>query len=311
MRALGSWLCMLYAASAQFRALDASTQTARRLILESTWAEPREPGSKELFASCPVARMTPKHVTVLRDRKTGLPEAANGRVKAIRRVFDWAKTQQLVTSNPAMDVAYLRSGSDGHHSWTPEEMEQFKRCHPLGSKAHLALMLMLLTGVRRSDVVHLGRQHERASADGIKVLAFTVTKNRHRKPMRIEIPILPQLQAVLDASQTGDMTYLVTEFGKSYTAEGFGNWFRRRCDEAGLPHCSAHGLRKAGAATAAENGATTAQLQAIFAWTTTKEPDRYTRAANRNETCDRRHASADQKVNKMSHFSGWWVSHLS
>ena len=110
-------------------------------------------------------------------------------------------------------------------------------------------------------------------------LVFTATKNR----VRVEIPILPQLQDVLDASPTGDLTFLITEFGKPFTAAGFGGWFRRRCDEAGLPHCSAHGLRKAGAATAAENGATTSQLQAIFGWATAKEPERYTRAALRTK----------------------------
>jgi hypothetical protein len=32
----------------------------------------------------------------------------------------------------------------------------------------------------------------------------------------------------------------MTEYGKPFTAQGFGLWFRARCDEAGLPQCSAH-----------------------------------------------------------------------
>jgi integrase len=75
------------------------------------------------------------------------------------------------------------------------------------------------------------------------------------------------------------MTFLVTEFGKLFTSNGFGNRFRRWCDEAQLPHVSAHGLRKAGASIAAENGATERQLMAIFGWSTLKEAARYTRAA--------------------------------
>ncbi len=244
--------------------------------MESTWVEPREPGSADVFANCPITRMTPKHVAVLRDRKADLPEAANGRVKAIRQVFRWAKLNGIAKCNPAMEVSYLRSGSGGHHSWTPEEVSQFMRRHPLGTKAHLALCLLLWTGVRRSDLVRLGRQHVR---DG--KLVFTVAKNRRRRPMIVEIPILAQLKAVLDASPTGDLTFMITKFGRPFTLAGFGGWFRRRCDEAGLNHCSAHGLRKAGAATAAENGATTQQLMAIFAWATSKEAERYTRAAER------------------------------
>ena len=58
---------------------------------------------------------------------------------------------------------------------------------------------------------------------------------------------------------------------------------RDRCNEAGLPQCSAHGLRKAGASLAAERGATTKELQAIFGWKTTKEPERYTQQADRRK----------------------------
>ena len=71
----------------------------------------------------------------------------------------------------------------------------------------------------------------------------------------------------------------MTEFGRPFTAAGFGNWFRRRCDESGLPHCSAHGLRKAGATIAAGNQATEHQLMAIFGWVSPKQAALYTKAA--------------------------------
>ena len=87
------------------------------------------------------------------------------------------------------------------------------------------------------------------------------------------------LQAIIDQTPTGNLAFLTTEFGKPFTSNGFGNWFRKRCDEEGLPNCSAHGLRKAGAALAAENGATERQLMAIFGWSTMKEASRYTKAA--------------------------------
>jgi hypothetical protein len=64
------------------------------------------------------------------------------------------------------------------------------------------------------------------------------------------------LADVIAKSPTGDLTFLVTQYGKPFTAAGFGGWFRERCDEAGLPHCTAHGLRKAGATIAADNGYT-------------------------------------------------------
>ena len=87
--------------------------------------------------------------------------------------------------------------------------------------------------------------------------------------------MLPALQDIIAGSPTGDLTFLVTEHGQPFTANGFGNKIRQWCDEAGLPHCTAHGLRKAGAVIAAENGATAHQLMSVFGWLTLKEAERY------------------------------------
>jgi hypothetical protein len=57
---------------------------------------------------------------------------------------------------------------------------------------------------------------------------------------------------------------LANEFGKPFTSAGFGGWFRTRRDEAGLHGLSAQGVRKAAATRAAENGATTHRLTAMF-----------------------------------------------
>ena len=100
------------------------------------------------------------------------------------------------------------------------------------------------------------------------------------QPVTLTVPILSQLEAILAKSPIGDLTWLVTAFGKGFTPAGFGNWFRDQCDKAGLYHCSAHGLRKAGATIAAENGATAHQLMAIFGWSTIKQAEIYTRAAD-------------------------------
>jgi integrase len=62
------------------------------------------------------------------------------------------------------------------HVWTDEEVAQFEAAHPIGTTARLAFALLRYTGVRRSDVVKLGKGMER---DG--VLYFTVTKGSLRK----------------------------------------------------------------------------------------------------------------------------------
>ena len=161
-------------------------------------------------------------------------------------------------------------------------MERYEKCHPIGSTARLALALLLYTGQRRSDIVLFGRQHLRGGW-----LHFTQQKNRNRRPITLELPMLPVLQQIIDASKTGDLTFLVNENRQPFTADGFGNKMRDWCDEAGLPHCTSHGLRKTGAAIAAENGATAHELMSIFGWLTLKEAERYTRAAEQKKIAAR------------------------
>jgi integrase len=269
------WICAKYFAEcAEYRRLDERTKRVRRGIIEATFDEPIAPGSSKFFRDFPLSRMAPDAVEVLRDRKIQTPEAANARLKAIRQVFKFGVKKKLAPSNPARDVEYFRSGSTGFHTWTTEEVQQFEARHPVGTKARLALGLMLFTGQRRSDIIRFGKQH----AKGGK-LTFTQFKGRNRKPKRLTLPILPALQRIIDATPCGDLTFLVNEWGRPFTDAGFGNWFRDRCVEAGVPG-RAHGLRKAGATIAANNGATSRQLMAIFGWDTLKEAERYTRGAD-------------------------------
>jgi integrase len=289
------WLCEQYLRSTDFEQLDPKTQHVRRQVLEHTWAEPIAPGAKETFADFPVARMGTKAVRVLRDRKRGFPEAANVRVKAIRRLFRWALDDEVpgLKGNPARDVSYLRGRQGGFHSWTIDEVERYEECHAVGTTARLALALLLYTGQRRSDIVLFGRQHVRGGW-----LHFTQQKNRNRRPITLELPILPVLQRIIDASTTGDLTFLVNEYGHPFTANGFGNRMREWCDEAGLPHCTSHGLRKTGAAIAAENGATAHELMSIFGWLTLKEAERYTRAAEQKKIAARAITMLERGVKK-------------
>jgi integrase len=268
------WLLTLYLGAPEFQRLKPSTQSVRRGLLEATCTEPIAPGAKEIFADFPLDRLTSKAIRVLRDRKAAKPHAANNRLKAIRYVFAWATEAEHISANPARDVALIRAPSDGHHAWTTEELERFEARHPTGTTARLALDLLMYTGVRRSDVVRLGRQHVRNGW-----LRFKTVKTN----VAVELPVLPALESSLKASVTGELAFLVGEQGKPFTAAAFGKWFRRHCDAAGLPHCSAHGIRKAAASRAAEHEATANQLMAMFGWLSLKEAERYTRAAQRSK----------------------------
>jgi integrase len=265
-------ICIGYYRSAEFKFLDPRTQRVRRSILDGLCQE---------YGSFPLVKMEPRHVRKLRDQRVDAPEAANARVKALRQVFKYAVDHDLAERNAAAEVSYLNSGSQGFHSWTLEEVQRYEKKHPIGTRARLALALLLYTGQRRSDVVLFGRQHVRQGW-----LHFTQQKNRNRKPIELDLPIIPDLQAIIDASPCGDLTFLVTEFGRPFSAAGFGNRFRKWCDEAGLLQCSAHGLRKATAARLAELGCSEHEIMAVTGHKTSKEIIRYTRAARQKDLAE-------------------------
>ena len=101
-----------------------------------------------------------------------------------------------------------------------------------------------------------------------------------RPGAELAIPVVQELQSIIDAAPAENLTFLVTEFGRPFTAAGFGNWFRERCNEADLPNCSAHGLRKAAARRLAEIGCTQHEIAAITGHASLSEVQRYTRGAD-------------------------------
>lgn len=261
------WLIQQYKKSAAFAALAPSTKRNRDRLLATI----AETGGNLRLAEVDRAMLVQG-----RDRRAETPAQANIFLKTMRIVLDFALEANLIEFNPAVGVKSLKQNPEGFHTWTVDEVEAYEARHPVGTKARLALDLMLYTGLRRSDVVTIGRRH----IDG-DVLSIQPMKTKRTSGVVVTIRVLPVLAESISATEDkGERAFLVTEFGKPFTSNGFGNWFRKRCDEAGVSG-SAHGLRKAAATRCAENGATAHELMAMFGWTTVKEAERYTRAAER------------------------------
>ena len=258
------WVCLAYYASATFKALDISTQKWRRRALDEIC---------ENHGDKPISEMQSKHVRRLRDEKATKPGAARNRLKALRALFAWAMEEGLVAHDPTQGVKAISYAANPYHTWTIAEVKTFEEKHPVGTKARLAMALMLYTACRREDVVRLGPQHIRN--DRVK---FRQAKNEHRRtPIEIDIPLHKDLAAIIGATPSGHMNFLTTEYGKPFSANGFGNKFREWCDQAGLTECSAHGLRKATATRLAEGGASAHEIMAVTGHITLQEAERYTR----------------------------------
>lgn len=254
-----------YLGSAAFLTTFApSTQKMRRAILERFRSEH---GDKR------IRKLEPEHVGRLLAKLR--PYAQRNVLKTLRGFMAFCLAERLVDRDPTIGIklAPAKYGG-GFATWPLPAIEQYRAHHALGTRPRLALELLYGTMASRSDVVRLGRQHLQSG-----LLSF----RRQKTKEAVDIPLLPELQAALDAMPKAEhLTFLVTEFGKPFTAGGFGNWFREQCDLAGVvENLSAHGLRKAGATRFAEHGATDHEIMAWGGWTTLKEVQRYTKAANR------------------------------
>jgi integrase/recombinase XerD len=265
-------LCVKYFGSKKFRLLDNSTQSWQRRSLEGICAAK---------GHLPLARMESRHVRQIRNEKEETPAAANMRMKAMRAMFSWANEEEEFHGNPTLGVKNIKYVERGHHSWTLEEVEQYRARHKLGTKARVALDLIVYTTGRREDIPRFGPQHFKNGR-----IKYRQGKNDKRAPIDIDIPIHAELQKSIDACQTKHLTYLVTEFGKPFSTNGFGNKFKDWCRQAGLPHCSAHGVRKHTAARLAESDATPHQIGAVTGHQSLEEIERYTKAARRPKLAD-------------------------
>jgi integrase len=206
-----------------------------------------------------------------RDAMSG-PGAAKHFVQTMRGLFQWAVETGRAEADPTEGVKVARPETGGFHTWDRDEIAAFEKRWPIGTRQRLWLAILLCTGLRRGDAVRLGPEHVR---DGV----FTIATGKTGEV--VTLPILPELQTVLDASTLGERTFIANVNGKPMTKEFFGNLFREACLAAELPHCSAHGLRKAAATRLAEAGATVPQLNAVFGWRGAKQALHYTQGADR------------------------------
>jgi integrase len=225
----------------------------------------------EAAGKAPFTEVTRKTIAAGFDRRRETPFAANNFLKTMRGLFRWAAENGFVEKDPTEGVRGQVPRTDGFHAWTEEEIAKFEAHWPVGSRERLAMTILLYSGLRRGDVARLGRQHVR---DGV------IAMRTEKTGTPIAIPVLPELAEVIAATQTGDLAFIATSGGAPMTKESLGNWFRAACKAAGVPG-SAHGLRKAGATRAANNGATLHELEAIYGWSGGKMASLYTRQADR------------------------------
>jgi integrase len=254
------WLWMLYRQTGAWTDLSMATRRQRENIMH---------GVLKTGGNKPLSSITGSAIKHGIDRRK--PFAARHFVDTMRGLYKWAVAAEHVTSDPTAGKAVAKPKTKGFPVWTEEDLEQFERRWPIGTRERVMFDVYLYTGLRRGDAAKLGKQHIR---NGV------ITIDTEKTGTRVTIPVLPELAETIAAGPTGELSIIASKKGQPIRKEVLGNLFREACRAAGI-NKSAHGIRKAAATRAANNGATVATLEAIFGWEGGQMAALYTRAADR------------------------------
>ncbi len=269
--------------SPEWKALAALTKRTYRGIIEP-WREKH--GAKH------VTHLERRHVMGFLAEKSETPSAANNLRKRLGQLLDHAIALDWIKSNPARLTKPYKIPSDGFHTWDEGEIARFFEVHEPGTMAHLAVTLMLYTGAARVDAVTLGPMSLKAGR-----IEYRRKKTIKTNGVLVSIPLHPDLSDVI-ATCPKDRPFLATAYGKSRSPDGLGNMMREWCDKAGLPECTAHGLRKACAVRLAEAGCTAHEIMSVTGHKTLSEVQRYTEKAAREGLADSAHAKLLTRPNR-------------
>lgn len=251
-----------YLDDARFAVLAKATRDMRRRELDRFC---RDHGGKR------IARLEPHHIAaMLSERK---PFAGHNLLKTLRGLMEFCVAIGLLKTDPTALLKRSKAKAGSIHDWTEEEIAQYEARHPVGTVARLALALPLCTAQRLSDVWKMGRMHLRPGP--------ALYVKQQKTGMELEIPIHPALEEILAATATGDLVFLVNDWGIPFASpDALSNKFRDWCDAADLPQCSMHGLRKSACRRLAEAGCTAPQIMAISGHTSLAVAQGYIRAAD-------------------------------
>lgn len=230
----------------------------------------------------------------VRDARAATPAEADNMMKAARSMYHWACDAGHTSVNPLVGIKKIHRSKGGATPWTTDDLRKFKKRHPPGTMAHLALTLHMFTAARSNDAVWLGRKQE-FDSHGTRWLGWQPKK---RGAAFVEIPMVPPLrEAIAAVAQIGE-AYILSEHGRPFkNADSYRNWLRKRCDEAGLVGRSSHGVRKALAELLAEEGCSEHQIMSVLSHTQPSTSAIYTKGAERR-------AMAAEAMQSISGF-GW------
>jgi integrase len=167
----------------------------------------------------PVSAITEAHVIAGRERRAASPSSAQAFLDTLHGVFKWAVKSRLakIDSPLSVKVETRPNRRGGYPPWTDDDMAKFEGRWPNGTRERVPFDILTYAGLRIGDAVSISQWRD---------------QDRQRR----------------------DPASVVTRRGTPFNKGVLGAAFVAAARAAGVRGKSAHGLRKAAAAQAAEKG---------------------------------------------------------
>jgi integrase len=255
-----------YIASNDFTKTSASTQRRYRPILEEL---------KDHCGGALIGDLRERHIRELRKRFAS-SSTADLATMLLRMLWTFAKEEMAMDLgvNPAGEIRKLHRHQEPYEPWPQELIDRFEVEAQPQPTAGLALLLLLYTGQRVSDVAAMQWSHY--DGDSIEV-------SQVKTKAKLTIPCHSRLKAALDAAARAHGHILTTQYSQPYSAHALSMLVQRATAKLGAKQFTAHGLRCNAAIALAEADCSVHQIMAITGHKTYKLAMHYSQRAGQKK----------------------------
>ena len=245
------WAIVKFMASAQYVVRGANTKRGDRRIFDAL--------QDEDICGAMLRDLQHRHVKQLRDRFRSKYTAsiADAMIDKLSVLWQFADEHlpdaRLEGPNPTTGVKRLHTKHQEREPWPAGVFEAFEAYAP--GHLRLAVMLLLYTGQRRSDIVRM----KWSQYDGEIIEVPSQVKTGEY----VAVPCHQKLKAILEGTPRRGEFIQRGERGDSLMAGSLTVLVRRVLKRAGVSGYSVHGLRKNAAQNLAEAGCSVSEIMAI------------------------------------------------
>lgn len=210
---------------------------------------------REVMGDANPAKMQRKDVIRLRDSNADKAYFANYSVRVLRVLMEHCVDLGWRDSNPARGVPELKTEKREREPWPRELLALYRDTCPLGTRERLVMELCVGTGQRIGDVLNMRWSNIQDGAVFVK---------QSKTSKELWVPILPELEAALDAASRHSVFIVTNERGVNrWSYRGASAAVRKVRERIGALDCDIHSWRYNAACELLEAGCSDDLIAAV------------------------------------------------